>query len=640
VLSLRADRDWKHAPQKSSGHKVSPLVLELWKVLDKDGVLTAAEAREALGRELTEAAVLRALCELWQALRISPVFAEAGQPASWEMLRVRHREALTTASATGQVTALSLLVSMYLQSVYAASSEEIEIFLSPVASRSRVREAVRGLSATRQIHSLSMDAQTYHFLEGGLPEFAELPSPDVTVALPGATDSAANGTETQRRSMPAPRPLPRKVQATKPADSPIVPAAAPIFRRTRPQVKPEMPDLRPAASLPAARSEWKKPGRAQLRPGSSPWRPSAKPPARAARWTGKEGGGPPSGAAGPASGPRPPFAPARTFSAPNGGRGKIIGPRPERGARRSETRPYTKPHDRPYDRPGGAPPDARRGARPAPRPGAPRTGPAKREPAKPWALPARPSGSTPRPPRPGARRETSFRPAQKHRDRPSAGVGGSRVDAERSRAPRGTRWPGDSGRTPSSRAPGHVPGGPQSRPPGRPQGPPYGANRPSGSTAGRSSSRPPAGFRPKPGLRSGSERPSGPPPGDRRVRSKATGRPFSPPPGARSPGTPPPKHSADAPPRTPGRIAGARPKRSPGYDRPRPGGYAKSGAKPRPGGATGRDPGDRARPPFVPRSAPAKSGSAPFRPRAGSTPGKPGKPSFRARKPDRNQPGQ
>jgi hypothetical protein len=48
------------------------------------------------------------------------------------MLRVRHREALATAGATGQVTALSLLVSMYLQSVYAASSEEIEIFLSPV----------------------------------------------------------------------------------------------------------------------------------------------------------------------------------------------------------------------------------------------------------------------------------------------------------------------------------------------------------------------------------------------------------------------------------------------------------------------------------------------------------------------------
>src|ERR1700722_5742502 len=206
VLSLRGDSDWKHAPQKSSGHKVSPLVLELWKALDKDGGLTAPEARENLGRELTEAAVLRGLCELWQALRISPVFADPGQPARWEMLRVRHRDALATATATSQVTALSLLVSMYLQSVYAASSEEIEIFLSPVASRSRVREAVRGLAATRQIHSLSMDAQTYYFLEDGLPEFAGLvasPAADAAVVAETAGPSAPlrSGRDDKERAM-------------------------------------------------------------------------------------------------------------------------------------------------------------------------------------------------------------------------------------------------------------------------------------------------------------------------------------------------------------------------------------------------------------------------------------------------------
>ena len=103
---------------------------------------------------------------------------------------MRHRDALATAGATGQVTALSLLVSMYLQSVYAASSEEIEIFLSPVASRSRVREAVRGLSATRQIQSLSMDAQTYYFLEGGLPEFAE---PAVSPSAGGTDGRSCRG---------------------------------------------------------------------------------------------------------------------------------------------------------------------------------------------------------------------------------------------------------------------------------------------------------------------------------------------------------------------------------------------------------------------------------------------------------------
>ena len=117
---------------------------------------------------------------------------------------MRHREALATAGTTSQVTSLSLLVSMYLQSVYAASGQEIEIFLSPVASRSRVREAVRGLAATRQIQTLSMDAQTYYFLEEGLPEFAE------PAAAPAATERArplAN-VEAPRRVFPAPRPLP------------------------------------------------------------------------------------------------------------------------------------------------------------------------------------------------------------------------------------------------------------------------------------------------------------------------------------------------------------------------------------------------------------------------------------------------
>src|SRR6202020_3005216 len=124
-------------------------------------------------------------------------YGEAGQPTRWELLRVRHREALATAAGTSQVTALSLLVSMYLQSVYAASSEEIEIFLSPVASRSRVREAVRGLSATRQIHSLSMDAQTYYFLENGLPEFAEAasPAPPATKAEPRPRPAPAEAGE-------------------------------------------------------------------------------------------------------------------------------------------------------------------------------------------------------------------------------------------------------------------------------------------------------------------------------------------------------------------------------------------------------------------------------------------------------------
>ena len=580
VLSLRADSDWKHAPQKSSGHKVSPLVLELWRVLDKEGALTAAEARETLGRELTEAAVLRALSELWQALRVSPVLGEAGLPARWEMLRVRHRGALETGATTSQVTALSLLVSMYLQSVYAATSEEIEVFLSPVASRSRVREAVRGLSATRQIHSLSMDAQTYHFLENGLPEFAE-----------PATPSVPAPTEASRPSLSQPRPRPRTIQATAPTDSSALSRSAPIFRRTknesRNEAGPEQrPPAKPAAAQPAAKGGWKSPARSgsQARP---PWKPAAKPPERGVNWAGKDEGLHGGGKTRPASGSRPPFPPAR-----------------------SGTKPYAQPRT--------APPDTRAAARPNARPGASR-GAGKRERPAPWALPGRKSSSAPRPPRAGGRGDSPFRPAQKHRDRPGTGPANAGTAPFRPRASRGERGPGDPSRV--RPAPGGAPG--------RGQRPAYGANR---SPAPYRSTQPRSG----PASRGG--RPSGPKPA--RFGAPRSGAPRSDASRSGRPGRPFPRASRPAGPQppSPGSVdSGAGPKpnpRRPNNDRPRPASYARPGGKPG-GGGKGR--GDRGpRPPFVPGSRPAKSW-----PRGSGASAKPGKPPahFRGRKPDRKKPG-
>jgi 23S rRNA pseudouridine2605 synthase len=594
VLALRADANWKQAPQKSSGHKVSPLVLELWKVLDNPGALTASEARETLGRELTEAAVLRALCELWQALRISPVFAEAGQPARWEMLRVRHRAALETGSTTSQVTALSLLVSMYLQSVYAATSEEVEIFLSPVASRSRVREAVRGLSATRQIHTLSMDAQTYYFLENGLPEFAE-----------PMIESAPAETEASPQSLPAQRPRPRKVQATTRRDAAAAPpsASAPIFRRPQSEPRPEQrPAPKPAAAQPAASAGWKPPAR----PGSPrrpAWKPAAKPPARGARWSGKDEGGVKPG---PATGPRPSFVPGRSATRP------YVRP----GAGAPETRTATRPGSR-----GAARPNARPGAW---------TGTGKREPPVPWALPGRKSSSPSRPPRAGGRRDSPFRPAQKQpgrpNNRPNTGSANPGTPPFPPRAPRGERGPGDPSWVRST------PGRPQERAPGRTPRPPsaYGANR---SPAPYRSAQPRSGERRSgPAARGG--RPSGPRPA--RFDAPRSNGPRSGPPRSGAPRFDKPRRPfppAAGP-------AGPQPSSPGGADR---GAHAKPA---RPGGKLGSGGGDKSqrdrgpRPPFVPGARPAKSW-----PRAGGASAKSGAKSgkppagFPGRKPDRKKPG-
>ena len=465
VLCLRADADWKHAPEKSSGHKVSPLVLELWKALnqkgDQDGALTAPEARETLGRELTEAAVLRGLGELWQGLRIAPVFEEPGQPARWELLRVKHRDALATAGATGQVTALSLLVSIYLQSVYAATSEEIEIFLSPLASRSRVREAVRGLSATRQVQSLSMDAQTYYFLEGGLPEFAESAVPIAAAApLPGP---AAVSVSAPQRPLPGPRPAkdqgisPASRQWKKPGEGEKSTVARPSFPPRRSFPPPPGPGAKPSRG--GQRNEG--PPRRAARPGLSPGRETK--PARPE--VSREWRKPP--LAGKPAATRPAY-PSRSFPpAPAQGGEKRAPQRSDAAAR------------------GGAGVEKRFASRPE-KPGGERPAP--------WAR------SGPKPPFRSSPRPRADRPADRAHGRPSGSLG----ERRRPEGPGPGRAAGAA--PPMGRPSGRPPASFRSKPGARPGGKP-GASRPGGSGPRRSGPAPGDG---RPGGQIGPPRSSDP----------------------------------------------------------------------------------------------------------------------------------
>jgi 23S rRNA pseudouridine2605 synthase len=205
LFSLRGTRDWKTAP----GGKASPLVLEIWKQLDKENALTAGELQSALGRELTEAAVLRGLMELWSNLRVIPEF-EGSKSSRWSLTQAKFKDSLTAAGKVSQTAALSALVSLYLESVLAASTEEIETFLSPLTSRSKVRETVNGLVATRQISLVPVGTQSMFHIAGALPEFAE-PEP---VETPAA--ETTEGTDAPRQADRAPRTFARKPFEKKP----------------------------------------------------------------------------------------------------------------------------------------------------------------------------------------------------------------------------------------------------------------------------------------------------------------------------------------------------------------------------------------------------------------------------------------
>jgi hypothetical protein len=183
LFALIGDKEWKRGPRGKS----SPLVIEVWKLLDREGPLTTIEVKEKMGRQLTEAAALRALTDLWSHLRVEPVL-NAGSPASWQLLERGRQKQMQAGSTMSQAVALSALVSLYLQSSVAASGDEVELFLSPLASRSKVRDVVKGLTATRQLGTLNLGPVEMYHVEGSLPEFAEIARAEGAVVAPSSLE--------------------------------------------------------------------------------------------------------------------------------------------------------------------------------------------------------------------------------------------------------------------------------------------------------------------------------------------------------------------------------------------------------------------------------------------------------------------
>lgn len=295
VYALRGDRDWRRNPQLTGSRAVSPLAVQAYKQLEA-GDQTIAQLKQSLGREVSEAAVVRAITELWQQLRIVPVIEAPGKAAKWQLLRHRFQKAIAEGASTSQVTAISVLASIYLQAVIAASMEEVELFLSALTARSKVREVLRGLVATRQVHTIAMGHAPHFYVAGTLPEF-----PATTSLYGGSTLQASassyyfSGYEREgfatepppaprTYSAPAPQPEPQAKADNHAPRTPVrKPAAAGKPQAARPHSRPapHTRDRKPAASRngasrsgsrPAAGSRWGKTASA----GKSNGRPAAK----------------------------------------------------------------------------------------------------------------------------------------------------------------------------------------------------------------------------------------------------------------------------------------------------------------------------------------------------------------------------
>ena len=257
-----------------------------------------------------------------------------------------------------QVTALSVLASVYLQSVVAAGGDDAESFLSPLASRSKVREVIRGLTATRQLSLIQMETHSLLYVEGSLPEFpeAEKPAPSESDATAKPVVRRPHPTSPQgmeaslRRSVagPAPRPAYKRPAAAdsegfeKGATRPPQRAGGGSFRPTagvRPPSRKREGGYRPAAGStrpfkprtspverPAPRSE---PGTG-LRPDGTP---------KKTRWRDLPGGRPDQKGRPKRFGPRKPDG-ASEGASPRPERTREPGSfRPSAGARPSGARP-------------------------------------------------------------------------------------------------------------------------------------------------------------------------------------------------------------------------------------------------------------------------------------------------------------
>jgi hypothetical protein len=308
VYALRGDRDWRRSPQLTGSRQVSPLAVLTYKLLEAADA-TIPDLTRALGREVTEGAVLRSITELWQQLRIIPIVFAPGQTAEWQLLRQRFQKAIAEGASTSQVTAISVLASIYLQAVIAATMEEVELFLSPLTARSKIREVLRGLVATRQVHNISLGHAPHFYVAGTLPEFAPAPTiyssssmpasayfmhsreEDEVVAEPvvlqaaaeapivaAAIADAAPAVAAPAAQKPAESIAPRPTAARKPAAAGKPAAARPHFSRPATHSRDRKPAATSTSGRPARRpSSDSRPAGTHATSGSRP--------ASGARWS-------------------------------------------------------------------------------------------------------------------------------------------------------------------------------------------------------------------------------------------------------------------------------------------------------------------------------------------------------------------
>lgn len=252
VFTLRGDKAWKQPPTTAGALKVSNLALAIHEALTRRGALTAYDLTTEVGKEVTEAAVLRALGELWTHLRVLPLAQPDGAATLWELSSARFTKQIKAGANAGQPSALSALISLYLGQAVVGTEDEIESFLSPLASRSRIRDVIHALLAARELETIAVEGRTMLHVAGTLPAFlvpvAEAATDaesagEIEVEAVGADgiEDAGEGTERITKYVPKPRKVGTGYLA-KAKPSQFAAKPGPFERGTKPTSRPGFKD--------------------------------------------------------------------------------------------------------------------------------------------------------------------------------------------------------------------------------------------------------------------------------------------------------------------------------------------------------------------------------------------------------------
>jgi hypothetical protein len=158
--ALLADDKPHSAPKvRAQGVRVSKLAIDVFHAIQEHGRASRDRLRELVSRELSNAALDRALRELWSILKITRVDYRESEGPLWDVFYRWSPGVIKEAIDISEPEAISALLSKFLESAIAATQEDIELFFSHLTSRSKIREATNALLSARELSYVAVGSR-------------------------------------------------------------------------------------------------------------------------------------------------------------------------------------------------------------------------------------------------------------------------------------------------------------------------------------------------------------------------------------------------------------------------------------------------------------------------------------------------